>query len=537
MPFGQVLAAAPAVFVREIVGEPLIGVLCLLDPSLVDDDHLRRLAEEMADPGTLLSAAKSRDRVIDVLPIAKARELATTLGVPTDPLPSIYRRLATDLGARDDLAPLFSFFGVVRDERAHRLRQPTTRTIDAGYPMFEHQRVASTTVARMLEHEPRRVLLHMPTGAGKTRTAMHVVCAHLRRLGPTLVSWLAGSPELLEQAADEFERAWAHLGDRPVSLFRSWGNQSPNLAEARDGLLVGGFQKLFALNSRDPNRILALGDRTTLTVVDEAHQAIAPTYRAIIESLATKHPEGRLLGLSATPGRTWADVDEDARLSDFFARQKVTLEVAGYPNPVEYLMAEGYLARPTFRTLNSNAGASLTSIDLNALSSALDVPEVLLEQLGEDEKRNLQIVRAVEDLTTRHRRIVVFAASVKHAHLIRAVLSARGVEAYLVIGDMDMSAREAAIRRYKGNAAHPIVMCNFGVLTTGFDAPSTSAAVIARPTRSLVLYSQMVGRATRGIKAKGNATAEIVTVVDPDLPGFGDVAEAFRNWEDVWNDG
>src|SRR3546814_20134290 len=79
-------------------------------------------------------------------------------------------------------------------------------------------------------------------------------------------------------------------------------------------------------------------------------------------------------------------------------------------------------------------------------------------------------------------------------------------------------------------SAHPIVMCNFGVLTTGFDAPSTSAAVIARPTRSLVLYSQMVGRAPRGVKAKGNATAELVTVVDPHLPGFGDVAEASEHW-------
>ncbi len=365
---------------------------------------------------------------------------------------------------------------------------------------------------------------------------MNIVCDHLRHHGPTIVTWLACSPELLEQASDEFERAWSSLGDREVSLYRTWGNQNPNLTEARDGLLVGGFQKLFALNGRDPNRVLALGDRTTLTVVDEAHQAIAPTYRTIIESLATKHPSGRLLGLSATPGRTWADIDEDARLSDFFGRQKVTLEVAGYPDPVEYLMAEGYLARPKFRTLNSNAGAALKPKDISALAAALDVPEAMLEELGQDEQRNLKIVRAVEDLTERHRRIVVFAASVEHARLIRAVLSARGVEAHLVIGDMDMSTRDAAIRRYKGNAAHPIVMCNFGVLTTGFDAPSTSAAVIARPTRSLVLYSQMVGRATRGLKAKGNATAEIVTVVDPHLPGFGDVAEAFKNWEDVWDE-
>jgi superfamily II DNA or RNA helicase len=81
-----------------------------------------------------------------------------------------------------------------------------------------------------------------------------------------------------------------------------------------------------------------------------------------------------------------------------------------------------------------------------------------------------------------------------------------------------------------------MILINYGVLTTGFDAPATSAAIIARPTRSLVLYSQMVGRATRGVKAGGNAEAEIVTVVDPHLPGFGSVAEAFKNWEDVWNE-
>ena len=64
----------------------------------------------------------------------------------------------------------------------------------------------------------------------------------------------------------------------------------------------------------------------------------------------------------------------------------------------------------------------------------------------------------------------------------------------------------------------------------------TSAAVIARPTISLVLYSQMVGRAIRGTRAGGNAEAEIVTVVDSGLPGFGDIGDAFLNWEDVWGE-
>jgi superfamily II DNA or RNA helicase len=350
-----------------------------------------------------------------------------------------------------------------------------------------------------------------------------------------MVCWLANSPELLDQAAEEFEKAWGSLGDRSLPVIRYWGAQNPDFSDLRDGFLVGGFQKLHALFARDANDLLRLGDRTSLTVADEAHQAIAPTYRTVIDTLANKHPEGRLLGLSATPGRTWADIGKDEALSEFFGREKVTLEVEGYPDAVEYLMANKYLARPNFRTLNYKPGSTLGHPDLEALSSALDVPEALLEELGHDEQRNLRIVTAVEELTARHRRIIVFAASVDHAHLIRAVLSARGYEALVVTGEMERGTRERAIRRYKGNAPEPIIICNFGVLTTGFDAPKTSAAVIARPTRSLVLYSQMVGRATRGPRAGGNETAEIVTVVDPNLPGFGDVAEAFKNWEDVWH--
>ena len=73
-------------------------------------------------------------------------------------------------------------------------------------------------------------------------------------------------------------------------------------------------------------------------------------------------------------------------------------------------------------------------------------------------------------------------------------------------------------------------------MTTGFDAPETSCAVIARPTDSLVLYSQMVGRAIRGPKSGGNLEAEIVTVIDGSLKGFGEVADAFMNWEDIWED-
>ena len=79
-----------------------------------------------------------------------------------------------------------------------------------------------------------------------------------------------------------------------------------------------------------------------------------------------------------------------------------------------------------------------------------------------------------------------------------------------------------------------MAVVNYGVLTAGFDAPRTSCVVIGRPTTSLVLYSQMVGRALRGPKSGGNRTCQIYTVADTSLPGFRSVATGFQNWEELW---
>jgi superfamily II DNA or RNA helicase len=125
---------------------------------------------------------------------------------------------------------------------------------------------------------------------------------------------------------------------------------------------------------------------------------------------------------------------------------------------------------------------------------------------------------------------------VSHAYLLAGILVARGHDAKTITGETPIARRERYIRQFKKDNPHRMVLCNYGVLTTGFDAPKTSAAVIARPTRSLVLYSQMVGRAIRGPRANGNHEAEIVTVVDTTLPGFGSVTDAFKNWEDVWDE-
>ena len=534
MALQTLLCQAKSASLCNILDKAIVDVLQVLDSKILSEGRLGELASHLIEPSDVLRDSHIRDQIIRLLPLPKARELAERLDVEDGR--TLYDNICEAASKKPALRVLFSFFGVVRDIRAPTDVASSARPVIASYGLFEHQRRAAQKVTRILSEQPHKAILHMPTGAGKTRTAMHIVASHLKKSEPSLVCWLAQNAELLEQAADEFENAWKHLGNRNVEIFRFWGNRNPDLMNARDGLIVAGLGKMSSLDARDPQTLLRLADRASLTIIDEAHQAIAPTYQAVLTALYSKRPENALLGLTATPGRTWSDIDEDIKLSDYFDRMKVVLEVEGYSDPVTFLIEKGYLARPVFSQLNSEAGLKLSESDIEELSASIDIPENLLDKLGADTQRNLKIISAIEGLAARHKRIIVFAPSVDNARMLTAILTYRGIESYVVTGQTNTSERERIIRSFRGNANRTIVLVNYGVLTTGFDAPATSAAIIARPTRSLVLYSQMVGRATRGIKAGGNNEAEIITVVDPHLPGFGSVAAAFTNWEDVWHE-
>ncbi|MET4448498.1 DNA repair protein RadD [Bradyrhizobium sp. GM2.2] len=525
----ELLERAPEAALWDFVGEATLGVIAIMNPELLTKENLVVLALRSAEPWQMLRDGASRDRLIAMLPLAKATELAEKLGLRAAGN-RVFDRLSELVSQKGVDDSLFEFFGVVVPERAPGGQESAERSVEPAYPLFAHQLSVADRARDALREHPHKALVHMPTGAGKTRTAMHLVCEWHNRADDRLVVWLAQSSELLEQAASEFERAWTSRGRSAARVYRYWGDYEPDLSQARSGFLVAGFAKLYALYRRDPNMILRLGDRATLTVVDEAHQAIAPTYRALTSFISEKRPANALLGLTATPGRTWSDIAKDAELASFFDNMKITIEVEGYDNAVDFLIDRGFLARPTFHVLEIAAGAKK-----RREADEGDLDEIA--GLSENHERNVAVLNTIEDLAKRHRRIIVFAASVAHAHLLSSILTLRGTESHVVTASTERAARERILRRFKGNGVEPQVVCNYGVLTTGFDAPNTSAAVIARPTKSLVLYSQMVGRAIRGPAAGGNATAEIVTVVDTGLPGFGSVADAFVNWEDVWGNG
>ena len=505
------------------------GVLSVLDAIFggrITGDDLRRVARTLVDFDVLLREGDGRRLVLSLVPEQKRPELESRIGR------SIHPASAGDW-IEAEVRLLRDFFGLV-EERIVPPAVPPTDTITPAYSLFDHQRNAVRKLTPLLSQDERRAVLHLPTGVGKTRAAMHVVADSLRTYEPSVVVWLASGKELLEQAVVAFKEAWTHLGARPLQIGTMWGDRTPDLDSFSDGFLAVGLAKGWAAISRtDPDWAARLAPRVRLVVFDEAHQSIARTYRRITDDLTLDFRCG-LLGLTATPGRTWADVDKDGELADFFSGNKVTLEVPG-DNPIEYLIDNGFLARPTFRTLFSKPGLSINDSELNRIAGALDVPEEIVSALSMSEQYVTAVLGAIEELLgAGHQRVLVFAATVEHAQVLTAILVARGIWSNVVTGLTPERVRDSAIRTFKSDDEVPMVLVNFGVLTTGFDAPKASAVVIARPTQSLVLFSQMVGRAIRGPKAGGTDACEILTVVDPSLQGFGDVAAAFLNWEDVW---
>ena len=511
---------------RRFLDPSVLSVLDALFGGRIDGENLLRVARTLVDFDVLLGEPDGRKLVLDLIPDGKRTELEARIGR------TITASRASEW-TNSDVLRLRDFFGLV-EERILPPAVPPAETITPHYGLFDHQRNAVCRLAPLLAEDERRAVLHLPTGVGKTRTAMHVVADALRAHEPSVVVWLASGKELLEQAVVAFKEAWMHLGTRSLQIGTMWGDRMPDLDHFSDGFLAVGLAKGWAVISRtDPDWAVRLSRRVRLVVFDEAHQSIARTYRRVTEELTVDF-RCALLGLTATPGRTWADIDEDGELAEFFAGNKVTLEVPG-KNPIEYLIEHGYLARPNFRTLLSQPGLVFNERELSRIAGGLDIPEEIVAALSMSEQYATAVLDAVDGLLgVGHRRVLVFAATVDHAQILSAILVARGVHSNVVTGLTPGRTREHAIRIFRSDDEVPMVLVNFGVLTTGFDAPKASAVVIARPTRSLVLFSQMVGRAIRGPKAGGTETCEVVTVVDPSLPGFGDVAAAFLNWEDVW---
>jgi DNA repair protein RadD len=409
--------------------------------------------------------------------------------------------------------------------------------IEPDYSLYPYQKMVSNDVLAHLNNKKQRVLVHLPTGSGKTRTAMNITSEHLRESSSNVVLWLADREELCQQAFDEFKIAWKALGNREISLYGFYSNSNQSLSGIDSGFIVGGLHKFLSIKNSNSRQLQLLyqelRETVTLVVFDEAHKAVAPQYRAVVDDFIDGCGfKANLIGLTATPGRSYSSEglsSEDGLLAKFFYNNKVSMRVSGYLSPIDYLVEQGYLAKANFKSLNYDH-SGITAYELKDAGG----PETM-KALAGNIQRNKQILSTViRECTHENSQVILFACTVEHAVNLATALAYNGVLVASIDSKNDSpESRRVKIRQYKEGKLQ--VLVNFNVLTAGFDAPKTNVSVIAKPMNSLVQYLQMAGRAMRGYKSGGNKECRIYTVMD-DIPEFQSIKLANEYWNDMWKE-
>ena len=359
-----------------------------------------------------------------------------------------------------------------------------------------------------------RFVIQMPTGSGKTRTSMEIIAKYLQMAEEgTIVVWLAHSQELCEQLFQCFIEVWQHLANKPLKAIRCWGKHSIPSAYAKSMFIVCGFQKIHSVIKKQPETLRHISPRVGLIVIDEAHKAVAPTYKNAIQKIKGKNTG--IIGLTATPGRL--EQEETEEMAEFFFQSKVNIQTENGESEIEMLRNRKVLAEINYVPIRSPLNIQLTAAEKRKLEEVFDFPPGLLKKVASSNVRNIEIITKLRQSCERGRKILFFACSVSHSKFIMSLLVYFGIRAAHVDGSTSEARRNEVIEGFRDGEIQ--VLCNYGVLTTGFDAPNTDEVFISRPTNSVVLYSQMIGRGLRGPTIGGTKECRISDVRD-NITGF-----------------
>lgn len=316
------------------------------------------------------------------------------------------------------------------------------------------------------------VLAVLATGLGKTVIFSEIVRRWTR--GRCLI--IVPAIELIHQAADKVVAA---TGVMPA--IEQGYNRSDEKSFYRSPFIIGSKQTL----TGPSKRYQRLQD-ISLVVVDEAHGATTMLYKEMLDHYVSKGAQ--VLGVTATPKR-----HDGVALGNIFEKCAYQLDICD-------AIPQGWLVSARAQCIQ------LKSLDLSGVavskSGNKDFKESELAKVMEDEKVVFEIAEVVsresENLKT-----AVFCASVNEARAVAELLVDRyGKRADWVCGDKmlcDDQRRKQVLESFCEDPDGVQIVCNVGVLTTGWDFPGLEHIVVARPTKSLTLYTQIFGRGTRAL--------------------------------------
>lgn len=380
--------------------------------------------------------------------------------------------------------------------------------------LYPHQVEAHTALDAWLTQKPQAALIVLPTGAGKTATAVTWLLDWLAASSDRKVLWVAHQRELVDQAALSFQeqaRAQAAGFTGKMRLIHGAGSAGSTLVEPGLRIAVATVQSICPSgNSRKIEALERFCAGPTIVVVDEAHRAAARSYCELLDVVQTKS-RVRLLGLTATPTPTGAGAWH--RFRQRFPQTLITVD------PAE-LVQRGILARPVFHKVDTHISIEMSAEDVRR-SLQIDVPDAVLKELAKPARDQMLVdhwVAAKDDWG----KTLVFATSIEHAEALTRRLADAGAEVRC-IHSRSPELRSDTLAWFRSSKCDAVLV-SVGMLTEGVDLPDAQTAFLARPTTSAVLMRQMVGRVLRGPRARGTAVAHLVTFHD-DWVNFTGVIE------------
>jgi len=414
---------------------------------------------------------------------------------------------------------------------------------------FEHQKDAFANLAKLFDFrndKHKSGILVLPTGAGKTFTSVNWICRNVLSRN-VKVLWLAHTSHLLEQAYETFVDNFLDIHAREKINIRVVSSNplhsKASQIELTDDILIITTQtaisnwKTTALDGKGNKRITAFekfikaSEKDGLfLILDEAHHAPAYGCRNLLiggsrNKIGIRNivPNAYFLGLTATP--TYNDERRRGWLFEIFNTELFDKKGIIYEVDKADLIKQGILALPQY--IQKNTGEEFEVDDRlynHLVREHKDLPEDLIDKLANDSGRNDYIVNEYLKNKKVYKKTIIFADRWFQCVYIKEKLKAKGVKCDAIYTHVEGKPGSAEQRNrrtpaenakilkdFKNNKLD--VLINVRMLTEGTDVPDVNSVFITRQTTSLILLTQMIGRALRGKKAGAGKDKEIANIV------------------------
>lgn len=313
-------------------------------------------------------------------------------------------------------------------------------------------RAVTELLKRFKKHQ--RIVAVAPTGSGKTFVAAML----LRRFPGKRVLWIAHRLELLYQARDHLKECGVLPGE--IGIFS--GAEKDNV----DARILLASIDIFRAH---------LVPKVDIIVVDEAHRVMAKSYQEIIYA----QPKALVLGLTATPERL-----DGKPLGDVFQDMLIVSEAME-------LIADGYLCMPICYGVDQSVAQSMVA---GVQTRAGDFDNAQLGEAMSDRRLVGNVVQECARLA-QGLRTIVFAVNRAHGAALFERFNESGRASAYLDGNTGIKEREQIVADLRSGAVELVV--NVDVLSEGFDCEEVKCIALARPTKSLTVFLQQVGRSMR----------------------------------------